>query len=126
MVAALLDTSVVIDLLRKFPAAQEWIAKQNYEIGVSTVVWLETLDGIWDKSSQLRALSMLKRFTKTETIAHDFEWAILQSLNYRLSHSVGYSDCLIAAANHRLQIPLYTMNLKHFTPMLGSLALKPY
>jgi hypothetical protein len=35
-------------------------------------------------------------------------------------------DCLIAAPSHRLNVPLYTMNLKHFTPLLGALAVRPY
>ncbi len=43
-----------------------------------------------------------------------------------LSHGLDSMDCLIASANHRLGIPLYTCNLKHFTPLLGDLAHKPY
>ena len=43
-----------------------------------------------------------------------------------ISHNVGSIDCLIASASHRLQLPLYTMNVKHFAPLLGGLAQKPY
>ena len=35
-------------------------------------------------------------------------------------------DLLIAAPSQRLQLPLYTHNLKHLSPLLGTLAQKPY
>lgn len=59
-------------------------------------------------------------------LAQDSEWAIRQLLRLHLSHGLDSMDCLIASANHRLGIPLYTCNLKHFTPLLGDLAHKPY
>lgn len=39
---------------------------------------------------------------------------------------LGMDDCLIASVAHRLQVPLYTHNLKDMTPLIGELALKPY
>ena len=56
----------------------------------------------------------------------DFDWAMAAQMRYELSHGVGMMDCLIASVSHRLQIPLYTHNLKHFAPLLGELAQKPY
>lgn len=35
-------------------------------------------------------------------------------------------DCLVAALSFRLQLPLYTRNLKYFAPLLGHLAQQPY
>jgi hypothetical protein len=31
-----------------------------------------------------------------------------------------------SAPSYRLQLPLYTRNLKHFAPLLGKLAREPY
>jgi predicted nucleic acid-binding protein len=46
---------------------------------------------------------------------------------YRLSHGVGINDCLIASVAHRLQLPLYTHNLKDMRVLLGeTLVIKPY
>jgi predicted nucleic acid-binding protein len=56
----------------------------------------------------------------------DQDWAMEQMERYRLSHGVGVNDCLIASVAYRLQVPLYTHNLKDMTPMLGKLAVKPY
>lgn len=36
------------------------------------------------------------------------------------------NDCLIAAPAQRLGVPLYTRNLKHFSPLLGDLAVMAY
>jgi predicted nucleic acid-binding protein len=47
-------------------------------------------------------------------------------MRYELSHGVGMMDCLIASVSYRLQLPLYTHNLKHFAPLLNDLAQKPY
>ncbi|MEZ4670167.1 MAG: hypothetical protein R3E39_19855 [Anaerolineae bacterium] len=49
-----------------------------------------------------------------------------QLFRLRLSHNVDSFDFLIAALAHRLQLPLYTRNLKHFGPLLGGLAVVAY
>jgi predicted nucleic acid-binding protein len=59
-------------------------------------------------------------------LPEDYDWAIRKSLELKLSHNAGAWDCLIGAVAHRLQVPLYTPNLKHFQPLLGELAQKPY
>ena len=56
----------------------------------------------------------------------DLDWSMQAQMRYELSHGVGAMDCLIASVSHRLQLPLYTHNLKHFAPLLGTLAQKPY
>ena len=125
MVNALLDTSILIDLLRQFPPAITWFTSQR-DLGVSSIVWLELLQGAQNIHSQQKAQQLLHQLAKIEISTDDMNWAIKQLVKYNLSHNVGGIDCLIAATSYRLQIPLYTMNLKHFTPMLGTLAQKPY
>lgn len=56
----------------------------------------------------------------------DQKWAMQRFAQYKLSHSIGHWDCLIASVSHRLSLPLYTLNLKHFSPLLGTLAVRPY
>ncbi len=125
MVTALLDTSVLVDLLRKHPPADSWLATQQ-RLGIAPVVWLELLEGVANKRTQRRALSLLKRFERVDLTSADFDWAIQQAVLFRLSHSVDAMDCLIAAVSNRLQVPLYTRNLRHFAPLLGPLARQPY
>jgi predicted nucleic acid-binding protein len=125
MVSGLLDTSVLIDLLRLHPPAQTWLHGQN-TLGVTPIVWLEIIQGAQNKVSQVKAINLLKVFEQVELTSEDCAWAIQQATRFTLSHSVGSLDCLIASTSHRLNVPLYTGNLKHFKPMLGGLAHKPY
>ncbi len=48
-----------------------------------------------------------------------------QMERYRLSHGVTINDCLIASVAYRLEVPLYTHNIKDMTPLFGKLAVKP-
>ncbi len=74
----------------------------------------------WTDEEQLR------HFEKVYLAPSDFEWAIDETIRFRLSHGVGMMDCLIASVCYRLQTPLFTHNLKHLTPLPGDLAQKPY
>lgn len=125
MVAALVDTSVVVDLLRDYPPANTWFLAQN-DLAVSRGVWLEIIEGAQDRPAQHHALNLLRRFELIEITTPDVIWATERLLHFNLSHNIDAFDCLIAAASYRLQLPLYTRNLKHFAPLLGSLAKPPY
>lgn len=125
MVTGLLDTAIVVDLLRSYPPAGAWLAGQT-TLGLSPVVWLEIIEGAADSRAQERAVKLLRRFELVDVVAEDFAWAIRQALRLRLSHSVGMMDCLIASTARRLTLPLYSRNSKHFGPLLGELAQVPY
>lgn len=125
MVTGLLDTDILVDLLRLHPPAQTWFAAQN-QLGVVSIVWIELLQGATNKTAQLKALRLLRALPLVEFEQGDFEWAVQTLLKYHLSHSLMGFDALIAAVSYRLQVPLYTRNLKHFTPVLGNLAQNPY
>jgi predicted nucleic acid-binding protein len=125
VVTGLLDTAVVVDLLRLYPPVSAWLAGQS-TLGLSPVVWLEIIEGASDSQAQEKALKLLRRFELIEVMPEDFDWAIRQALKLRLSHNVGMMDCLIASSAQRLGLPLYSRNLKHFSPLLGSLAQAPY
>lgn len=126
MVTGLLDTAIIIDNLRMYPPAINWLANYQTQLGVSRIVRLEVLEGTLDKRGLQSALVLLNDFELIELTSADTEWAEDQLIRFHLSHNVGMMDCLIAAASHRLQVPFYTANLKHFVPLLGSLAQRPY
>jgi predicted nucleic acid-binding protein len=125
MVSALVDTSVMVDLLRGYLPAQSWYLAQS-DLGVSRAVWLEIIEGAQNLHTQRDALKLLRRFELVELTTPDVIWATEQLIVLNLSHNIDVFDCLIAAVSHRLQISLYTRNLKHFTPLLGALAQLPY
>jgi predicted nucleic acid-binding protein len=125
-VIGLLDTAIVVDLLRDHPPAVSWLQGQQEPLGLSPVVWLEVIEGAANKLDQQRAVQLLGRFERIEVAPADFNWAIRGALALRLSHNIDMMDCLIGASAHRLGLPLFTRNFKHFQPLIGSLALKPY
>lgn len=125
MVTVILDSNIIIDLLRGYIPAQAWIATQTNP-GISRATWMELIGGARDSGNQREILKLLKEFELVEFANSDFEWASQQLARFRLSHGVEAFDCLIAAPAHRLQLPLYTRNLKHFEPLLGGLAVVAY
>lgn len=125
MVDALVDTSIVVDLLRGYPVAIEWLSMQS-QLGVTRFVWIEALEGAPNKQKQADAIKLLSRFDLVPTLAEDIDWASGALTQHGLAHGVDGYDCLIAAASHPLQLPLYTRNMKHFAPLIGVSAIKPY
>ena len=125
MVAGLLDSSVMIDVLRDYEPARLWLAGQG-QLGVTRIVWLELLEGAANRRAQQRALALLRRFEIVEMTTDDMQWAVEQMVRWGLSHRVDAFDCLIAAVCPRLALPLYTRNLRHFVPLIGDLAQTPY
>lgn len=121
----LLDTSVVVDLLRAYSVAESWLKLQG-ELGLARAVWFEILEGVENRAKERLALQVLRRFSTVDMTPADQSLAVNLLVQYRLSHGVDGYDCSIAAVCLRLQLPLYTHNLKHFTPMLGEQAVKPY
>jgi predicted nucleic acid-binding protein len=125
MVDGLLDSSILIDVLRGYQPAEDWLATQNY-LGTTRIVWLELLEGAQNKHAQRQAIKLLGRFKIVEMSNSDMQWAVEQLIRFGLSHNVDAFDCLIASVHPRLQLPLYTRNLKHFAPMIGRMAINPY
>ena len=87
MVNGLLDTVIVVDLLRAYPPAASWLADQP-RLGIAPIVWLEVLEGSTNAQTQAQAVALLRRFEKTEILPPDFDWAIEQALRFRLSSTL--------------------------------------
>ncbi len=121
----LVDTSVIVDLLRGYQPAAAWLQGQG-RLGVCRVVWIEILEGSLNRVKQQQAIALLNRFDLVEVTTSDLVWATQTLMIYGLSHNVDGYDCIIASINHRLQLPLYNRNMKHFAPLLGNLSVKPY
>lgn len=82
--------------------------------------------GTTNKANQSQCKTLLAQFDILYPTTDDQQWAMLQLEQLQFTHHIGKEDCLIAAVSHRLQVPLYTHNLKDMTPMIGALAVKPY
>lgn len=123
----IVDTAVIIDIYRGYTLAVQWLQANSKSIfAITQIVWLEAVEGASNINEQSQIIKLLKLFAFVKHNESDLLWAMQQLEQYHLSHNVGMMDCLIAAPAYRLQLPLITRNIKHFTPLLSNLVQKPY
>jgi len=122
---ALLDTTVVIHLLRRYQPALAWF-NNNQVYGVTSTTWLEVMEGTTSKANQTQAKGILAQFEMLHLTTADQVWAMQQLEHFQFSHHIGMNDCQIASVAYRLRVPLYTHNIKDMAPLIGKLAVKPY
>jgi hypothetical protein len=123
----LVDTSVLVDLSRGKPQARQWAAQQGERVlGLHMLVSMELAEGVRDKEELARLDRMLERYALVILTPSDCLWAVEQHRKFWLSHNAGLLDTLIAATAVRLDVPLYTLNLKHFQPLPNVKAIHPY
>jgi hypothetical protein len=126
MTIGIVDTTVIVHYFRNNFAAKTWVDSQPERLSVTSITWLEVMHGAGSKVKETASKSVLGRFDLVYLTQSDQDWAMRQMERYRLSHGVSINDCLIASVAYRLQVPLYSHNLKDLTPLIGSLAVKPY
>ncbi len=127
MTVAVVDSTVIIHLLRSYPPAMEWANALTERLDVPSITWLEVMFGAPSKAGQARANVILSRFTTIFLTPEDQAWAMEQMEQHRLSQGVGIHNCLIASVTYRLQVPVYTDNQKDFLKILPpALVVKPY
>ena len=118
---------MIIDAYRGFTLAVNWFAANRQLVfAITPIIWLEVVEGAPNKREQTALIGLLGRFQMIYLTEDDQKWAMEQIVKFKLSHNIGMMDCLIAAPAFRLNLPLYTRNAKHFTPMLASLVNVPY
>jgi hypothetical protein len=124
---ALLDTSILIDVSRGHLAALHWVEQHQETIfGLPVLVCMEYVDGVRDAQERRQALRLISQYPIVPLTENDSIWAQQQHAEFKLSHSVGIIDALIASPAARLAVPIYTLNIKHFAPLPGVTTFKPY
>ncbi|MBI5877212.1 MAG: type II toxin-antitoxin system VapC family toxin [Chloroflexi bacterium] len=116
----LLDTSILIDLLRGNARARRWIDSLPAPSRmVSVITAVELLAGCRNQSEQ-RAIERELSFYELVWIDEDISRSALDLYRqHHLSHGVGFLDCVIAATAAVRSLRLATLNLKHFSPLPG-------
>jgi len=125
MTLAIVDTIVIVHLWRRYPPATSWF-KTDQVFSIISITWMEVMVGMPNKRVQEETLKLLNGFELLHLTQTDQDWAIQQIEYLQFSHHIGMNDAMIASVAYRLQVPLYTHNLKDMTPMIGNLAVKPY
>ncbi len=124
----LLDSDVMIDLLRQHPAAVEWFdtLEEEEEIILPGYVVMELIQGCRNKVEQERLQRVLATYGVVWPAPEDCDRALEVFTQYRLSHNAGLLDVLIGQTAVALGMPLCTFNQKHYQFIAGLRTIQPY
>jgi predicted nucleic acid-binding protein len=124
----LLDSDVMIDLLRQYPPAMNWFDALDADevLMLSGYVVMELLQGCQNKIELERIQRALAPYGIVWLSPTDCDQALEVFAQYRLSHNAGLLDMLIGQTAVALGVPLYTFNAKHYQFIPGLHTLQPY
>lgn len=124
----LLDTDVLIDVLRKYSPAAAWFnaLHEDEELMVSGLVVMELIQGCRNKLEQENVQRELGVYGVIWPSPTDCDRALEVFVAYRLSHNAGLLDMLIGQTAISLGVPLYTFNHKHYSFIPGMQTIQPY
>ena len=101
VIDALLDTTVILHLFRKYAPALEWFNNPQ-RFGITSITWLEVMQGASNSANQVRSKELLSQFEVFYLTETDQQWAVQQLEQFQFSHHIRMNDCLIASVAHRL------------------------
>jgi len=123
----LLDTDIMIDILRKYTPAISWLDELGAEIiGIPGLVAMELLQGCRNREEQKLVENILNSFSLYWPKQVDFTRAFNDFATYHLSHHIGIIDALIAETAIGLKVSLATFNRKHYAPLSTLITMQPY
>lgn len=122
----LLDSDVLIDILRGHPAAVEWFADLRELPSVPGFVVMELIQDADNKGRIQKAMKLVEPFPVLWPTPAHCERALADFREFHLSHALGLLDALIAACAIGHSATLLTFNAKHYK-VLDDLSLEqPY
>ena len=123
----LLDTDIMIDILRGFPPAVAWLASLTGDApALPCFVVIELIMGCRNKREMDRLLTRLKPFRRYWPTHNDYDRALVSLAKGRLSHNLSPFDALIGECAVGLGAVLYTFNSRHFAAITGLVTDRPY
>jgi predicted nucleic acid-binding protein len=124
----LLDSDVMIDLLRQYSPAMAWFdtLDDEEEITLSGYVVMELIQGCRNKKEQARVQRELATYGVVWLSPAGCDEALEIFVERHLSHGAGMLDVLIGQTAVALGAPLYTFNQKHYRFMPGLQIVQPY
>jgi predicted nucleic acid-binding protein len=123
----LLDTDVLVDILRGYPPAISWLASLGTEpITLPGLVAMEVLQGSRNLQEQKKIENFLRQYPLAWPTAQGCDNAYRDYAAFRLNNAVGIMDSLIAHTAICIQDTLATFNVKHFKVFSNLNTVQPY
>lgn len=118
--ADLLDSCILVDLLRQKHAAQDFILSRQEQPYVCAASAMELLAGARTQKEEARIEALLASFRWCAIDETVFRLAGRNLRHYQSGHGLDVPDALIAATAEHHDLVLATLNVKHF-PMFKRL-----
>ncbi len=123
----LLDTDIMIDVLRAYVPALGWLdGLGDTAVGLPGLVALELVQGCRNRAEQRRVEKALQDYKLFWPTAADSDRALHAFLRVHLKSGIGMIDTLIAETATGLGVPLATFNARHYRVMRTLTTLQPY
>lgn len=122
----LLDTDILVDILREQSSAVTWLNSLPDTFGVPGFVAMELYQGCRNRADVRDVDRLLKPLAIVWPTESDCRAALAKFPTLRLSHSLGLLDSLIAVTALGIGATLCTFNAKHFACVPGLLMEQPY
>lgn len=125
----LLDTDVLIDILRGHRPAVAWLAASTTDhghIGVAGLAIMELIQGCRNQLEVKRVQRFARQFLAYWPTATDCERALVSFGRLRPTHGASLVDVLVAETSIGLQARLATFNTKHYSPIPELDLFSPY
>jgi len=116
----LLDTDVLIDFLRGYSKAVNFVNTNSSRIILSSIVVAELYAGVKGKSELKVLENFISLFRVLPVTSEIAKTGGLYKRDYGKSHGVGLADAIIAASCEAENAELKTLNVKHY-PMINGL-----
>ncbi|MCX7017065.1 MAG: type II toxin-antitoxin system VapC family toxin [Candidatus Sumerlaeota bacterium] len=124
----LLDSDVLIDLLRKHPPAIAWFdtLREDEELAAPGYVAMELIQGCRNRAEQDKVERELGAYRVVWPSPTDCDQALEMFAEHRLSHNAGLLDALIGQTAAAMDVPLHTFNQRHYAFIPGVRTIQPY
>ncbi len=119
------DTDVMVDILRGYEPAKEWL-KSAQEIGVPGIVVMELIQGCQNAREQKQLEKALAEYQLYWADGDDCNRALTSFSSHHLSDNIGLLDALIAETAIGADAELATFNVKHYRVLRGLRSVQPY
>ncbi|PKO23391.1 MAG: VapC toxin family PIN domain ribonuclease [Chloroflexi bacterium HGW-Chloroflexi-1] len=123
----LVDTDVLVDVLRKHPPALTWLAALGSEtLGMSGLVAMELLQGCRNRAEQRQVEKLWRPYHLYWPSQADCLRAYDDFAGHHLSHDPGIPDAVIAETAVGLGVKLATFNEGHYRSVAYLRLTQPY
>jgi predicted nucleic acid-binding protein len=122
----LVDSDVVIDLLRQHPPAVAWFNSIPERPGLPGFVLMELVAGCQTRAEMQRMMRHLRPFHVYWPTPTDCTRALTTFMQGHFTHHLGIIDAIIGESAVGLGATLVTFNIRHFQAVPGLITEQPY